>query len=201
MSRNTIIWISIAAVFMAACRVLTGIFAPPAPEAAAPTEAGAIPTQDPHADWMKYHDDLGAFSIKYPPTWERWDSGGYPVILGMSVPPGTTLGEKMMQIRVTQGMSECSNPAGGGSVEDVPPLTVITAGPVSWLKESGSDAGVGNIYAYTSYSTLREAACINITFVLHSTNPGMYDTPPPNYDEAAEQALFMEMLHTFRFDP
>ena len=39
-----------------------------------------------------------------------------------------------------------------------------------------------------------------LDFVLHSANPGVYETPPPDFDEAAESQIFDQMINTFRFD-
>ena len=38
-----------------------------------------------------------------------------------------------------------------------------------------------------------------LTGVLHSTNPAMYPTPPPEYDPAGEAAVFDEIVATFRW--
>jgi hypothetical protein len=73
---------------------------------------------------------------------------------------------------------------------------VTAAGGIAFLKESWSDAGAGNVYHVTGYSTLKSATCVSITFILHSSNPQMYDTPPPDYDAVAESAVFGEMLDT-----
>jgi hypothetical protein len=180
---------------------------PPTVTAASPTlapipseTAAATATQEAHANWVPYHDAVGGFTILVPPTWDHTDSGGYPAIFSARVPPGTTLGEKMMWINVIKGMSECSNPNAGGSEATSPPENVTAAGGIAFLKESGADAGAGQRYNSTSYSTLKGATCITITFILHSSNPQMYPTPPPDYDPAAESAIFDEMLGTFRFD-
>jgi hypothetical protein len=175
----------------------------PAPPTAtpAPTDTvAALPTQESHADWIRYHDVVGAFAISYPPTWEHSDSGGYPAIFSVRVPPGTTLGEKMMWINVVSGVSECKNPNAIGPNETGAPEHVTTTGEVTFLKESWSDAGAGNVYHITGYSTLHGTTCVSITFILHSSNPQMYDTPPPDYDAVAESAVFGEILDTFAFD-
>ncbi len=176
--------------------------APPTPTPTSqPTELPAgTSTQAAHADWVSYHDDLGGFTIMYPPTWEHSDTGGYPAVFRTQVPPGTTLGEKAMWINVVKGVADCSNPNAGGSVETVPPENVTAAGGIHFIKESGADAGAGQRYATTSYSTLKGTTCVTITFILHSSNPGMYSTPPPDYDPVAESQVFDEILNTFEFD-
>jgi hypothetical protein len=168
----------------------------------APTgPSAAIPTQDEIAGWSSYHDDGGKFSLLYPSDWRRWDSSGYPVIFSVEVPPGTTLGEKQMRINVIQGVAECSNVNAGGPVDTAPPENMTTPSGMTFLKESGADAGAGNVYQLTSYSILHGTTCVTITFVLHSSNPQMYDTPPPDYDPVAESQVFTKILNTLQFDP
>ena len=178
--------------------------ATPAPPTLTPIPsqtAEAIPTQEAHADWVPYHDNVGGFTILVPPTWEHSDSGGYPAIFSVRVPPGTTLGEKMMWINVIKGVADCSNPNAINSNETAAPEHITAAGGIAFLKESWGDAGAGNVYHLTGYTTLQGTTCVSITFILHSSNPQMYDTPPPDYDPIAESAVFGEMLDTLRFDP
>jgi hypothetical protein len=226
--RRASVWVGIIAMLMAACQPLpafgpaptatlvptvalptppptpvppTPTEAPPTPTATATGVPTAVATQDEIAGWSSYHDDLGMFSLLYPSDWMRWDSPGYPVIFSVRVPPGTTLGEKQMRINVIQGASECSNANAGGPVDSGPPENVTTPDGLTFLRETGADAGAGNVYHLTSYSILHATTCVTITFVLHSTNPQMYDTPPPDYDAAAESEVFGKILNTFRFDP
>ena len=173
----------------------------PTPIATATEAPTAIPTQDEIAGWSSYHDDVGSFSLLYPSDWMRWDTSGYPVIFSVRVPPGTTLGEKQMRINVMQGATECSNANAGGPVDSGPPENITTPDGITFLKETGADAGAGNVYHLTSYSILHGTTCVNITFVLHSTNPQMYDTPPPDYDPVAESKVFEKIINTFQFDP
>jgi hypothetical protein len=43
--------------------------------------------------------------------------------------------------------------------------------------------------------------CANFVFVLHSTNPDVYQYPPPLFDKAAESAVFGQIVHTFTWLP
>ena len=228
MFRKASVWVGVLSVLLAACQplpvflpaptpTLVPTFAPPTqpptavpptptqvpstPTAAATQAPTVIPTQDEIAGWSSYHDDAGKFSLLYPSDWRRWDTSGYPVIFSVEVPPGTTLGEKQMRINVLQGVAECSNANAGGPVDTAPPEDVTTPTGITFLKESGADAGAGNVYQLTSYSVLHGTTCVSITFVLHSSNPQMYDTPPPDYDPVSESQVFGKILNTLRFDP
>jgi hypothetical protein len=75
--------------------------------------------------------------------------------------------------------------------------TPVSFNGIAFIKESGSDAGAGNLYQWTAYSTLKGSTCISLGFVLHSNNPGNFATPPPVFDQNAESAVFEEIMSTF----
>jgi hypothetical protein len=80
-----------------------------------------------------------------------------------------------------------------GSFQSLP----ATINGLSFVRESGQDAGAGNFYDWVAYSTLKGTNCISLSFVLHSTNPGNYPTPPPTFDMAAESAVFSTIMSTY----
>ncbi len=45
---------------------------------------------------------------------------------------------------------------------------------ISFLKTMLGDAGAGNFYETTSYRTVQNNICFNISYVIHSTNIGVY---------------------------
>jgi hypothetical protein len=160
-----------------------------------------IPTQGPlpNVDWLAYHDPTAGFSIQHPPTWQRVDNGGGIVVFELQAAPGTNLIRKTVEIDVRPAGADCKESTYGGS-SGAPPAHSTVNG-VDFLRETGIDIGAGNIHDWTSYSTLRQATCITLTFVLHSANAGVYSTEPAPFDRAAESAIFDEILNTFRFDP
>jgi hypothetical protein len=68
---------------------------------------------------------------------------------------------------------------------------------ISFLKQTGGDAGAGNLHEWVAYSTLKNNDCISMDFVLHSLNPGNFATPIPVFDKAAESAVFTQVMSTF----
>jgi len=160
-----------------------------------------IPTQGPlpHVDWLAYHDDKAGFSIQHPLTWQRVDNNSGPVVFALQAAPGTNLIEKAMEINVRPAAGDCKQSTYGGGASAAP-VHVSAAGGVDFLRETGSGIAAGNIYDWTSYSTVRSTNCITLTFVLHSSSSGVYSTEPAPFDGAAESAIFDEMLNTFRFD-
>jgi hypothetical protein len=77
----------------------------------------------------------------------------------------------------------------------------VTINNISFLKETGGDGAAGNIYQWTAYSTAHGNACISVALVLHSLSPGVFNTPPPLYDELAETAVLVEIMSTFAWLP
>jgi len=72
----------------------------------------------------------------------------------------------------------------------------VTINGTSFLKQTGADAGVGNLYEWVAYSTLHNTDCVSMGFVLHSLNPGNFATPIPVFDKAAESAVFEQIMQT-----
>jgi hypothetical protein len=70
---------------------------------------------------------------------------------------------------------------------------------ISFLKETGEDGTAGHINKWTAYSTTRDNACISLDFVLRAANPGVFTTPPPLYDEAAESLVFGQIVSSFEW--
>jgi hypothetical protein len=73
----------------------------------------------------------------------------------------------------------------------------ITINGISFLKQTGGDAGAGNIYQWVAYSTFLENVCVSLDFILHSHNPGVYPTPPPEFDYTAEVVIFDQIVSTY----
>ena len=74
----------------------------------------------------------------------------------------------------------------------------VTINGIQFLKESGNGAAAGNFYEFVAYSAKSDANnCVSLTFILHSTDPGNYTTPPPEFDKAAESAVFDLIINTF----
>jgi hypothetical protein len=197
MSSRILIPICILALTLAAC-TFGGLLPTTSPKSV-PITTTSTP-QVAHPEWSAYHDKVGGFTIRYPPDWKPLDSGDGSIIYAYDVPEGTTLGEEQLRIVVVQGATECSDPMVQAGAQSTPPQNV-TFNDITFLKESGADAGVGNVYETISYSTLKGSTCIRVSFLLHSTNPMMYDTPPPDFDHATATSIFEEIMSTFRFDP
>lgn len=60
---------------------------------------------------------------------------------------------------------------------------------------------MGHLHEWVGYSTLKNNACISMDFVLHSLNAGNFDPPVPEFDKAAESAVFTQIMSTFEWVP
>jgi len=109
------------------------------------------------------------------------------------VAAGTNLQEKYILVAATEGKDPCvtTDMEGGEAIE------TVTVNGNTFSKQTGQGVAAGNQYDWTSYATTRNNACIQITFVLHSTNPGNYSTPPAVYDTAAESAVIDTVMNTY----
>jgi hypothetical protein len=198
--RQTLFEILGISFLLAACGTLmpTPNEFPPMPSTEALT---SVPTKGhlPNVDWLAYHDGSAGFSIQHPLTWQKSDADGYPVVFTLEAAPGTTLINKTMEINVTKNITDCKEKTYTSETGTTSPANVTVNG-ISFLKEQGSGIGAGNIYDWMSYSTIKGSTCINLTFVLHSANAGVYSTEPAPFDKAAESEVFDELLNTFKFD-
>ena len=153
------------------------------------------PTQNPTSDWESYLSEQYGFVFKYPNGSSVSDqSETHARITLPLVTSGTNLSEKYIDLTVVEGASPCKSPDIGG----VPGTTeTVTINGIQFLKEMGDSAGAGNRYDYVAYSSAADGNCVSLTFVLHSLNPGNFPTPPPEFDEAAESAVFDLIINTF----
>lgn len=185
------------AVQLAACSPTASADLPATPLPADIPNLAETPLPTPQQ--MTYHDDKVGFSIQYHLTWKESNAGDYPIVFSLTAAPGTTLISKSMEINVMENATDCKETTYSSDTGTTSPQNVTTNG-ISFLKESGSGIGAGNIYDWTSYSTMKGNACINLTFVLHSANSGVYSTEPAPFDKAVESAIFDPLVNKFQFD-
>ncbi|MBK9923783.1 MAG: hypothetical protein IPP66_00700 [Anaerolineales bacterium] len=146
-------------------------------------------------DWQKYFSEKYGFEVKYPNGSSLSDQTDVHTRIGLPiVTAGTNLGEKYVDITVTENAATCKSPDTGGEVSATENVTINN---IQFLKETGAGVGAGNLYEFVAYSSVANNNCVSLTFVLHSTNPGNYETPPPVFDTASESAIFDSIIKTF----
>ena len=175
--------------------------APATAAVTAPPAACDPATPDPSipggAGWLVYCGDPYPFGFRYPAGGvAAGGSAGHGHIY-LPITPGTNLGEKYLDVTTTEGATTCQSPSAAGYAPGSIPSSTVTLNGYDFFKQSGSDAGAGNFYEWVGYSYLHDELCISLTFILHSYNPGNFPTPPPQYDQAAESAVFDQVVATF----
>ncbi|HSM72514.1 MAG TPA: NBR1-Ig-like domain-containing protein [Anaerolineales bacterium] len=167
-------------------------------------EGGALPTITPvpptgtptpsTGDWPTYTNSTYGFQFKYPPQAQIYNQFPESLLMNLPIIPGTNLSEKYLQTTVTQNSEICQSPLPqppNGTSE------TVTINGITFLKQTGGDAGAGNFHDWVVYSTSRDNTCVSMSFILHYLNAGTSDPPQPEFDRAAESAVFTQMMSTF----
>jgi heat shock protein HslJ len=139
------------------------------------------------------------FEIEFPQEGDLVDQTASSARINLPIIPNTNLQEKFLDITVTENGGNCSSPLAEGYEPGTIPAEPVEINGVEFVRETGHEGAAGSVYEWVAYSTSREGACISLSFVLHSTNLGMYSTPPPLFDSEAESQVFEEIVSTFRW--
>ncbi len=169
------------------------------PPTRTPTPTATQTPVSPTDSWPLYTNPTHGLQFRYPPQSERSLESANSVFLKLPITPGTNLVEKYLWLNVDPLENPCHTPGVAGT----PPSSseTVAINGISFLKETGGDAGMGHLHEWVAYSTLKNGTCISMDFVLHSTNPDMSATPPPLFDKAAESAVFAQVMSTFSWMP
>ncbi len=133
--------------------------------------------------WSAVHFEGIGFLV--PPGAQVMRLSPERVWIDLPFEPGTTLREKFL---LFEPAAPGDGPTGG-----------IEIGGILLRFEYGSEGAVGSIYDYIRCSgTLPDGRRIVLTFVLHSVNPGVFDSPPPSFDRAREILAFWGIILSLR---
>ena len=180
--------VCVLALFLAG--IACGPFGSTPTEALAPPTATSLPGPllvDPRPDWITYTNSDCAFEIHIPPGSTIASSPDSDRI-DLPFAEGTNLREKYIEVTCLPAATGCSSMLGEGSRE-------FNGTMFSFY--DGSDAGAGNRWNWITYTTIAGTMCTDLSFTLHSVNPMNYTPPIPEYDQAAESAVFDEIMETF----
>ena len=154
------------------------------------TPASPTPTTPEHPGWLTYESSSCGFEFLYPPEGALQEVDPPHARIDLPIVPGTNLGEKYVLIDVEPARDPCLSWLAEAYDLAQLPTSEVTIGGTVFLRHEGTDAGVGNRWNWVAYSTAADCGCISLSFVLHSTVPEIYPTPPPVFDTAAESAVF-----------
>jgi hypothetical protein len=170
---------------------------PPLPTFTPTPTFTATPTS-PTSNWLTFTNVTFGFQFKYPPdSWIETGGTDTDTIIHLPFVPGTNLGTKYLQMIVAENANPCQSPLATESMLETSETVVING--ISFLKQTGQDATAGHTNKWTAYSTSRDNVCVSLDFVLRAANPGNFATPPPLYDEAAESAVFAQIVSTYEW--
>jgi hypothetical protein len=153
------------------------------------------PTATPlYSNWLTYTNTKWGYRFQYPPGSFINTDDGDSLWLYLPIQSGTDLSSKFL----ITGASDTGNGCQGylDPSSSIHPETVVINGQ-TFLKWSTTDQNMNSLYKTTHYAVERGTVCLELGFTLRS---GLaYDPPPPHYDEAAESAVFEQILSTFNW--
>ncbi|MFZ5807835.1 MAG: hypothetical protein ACOY16_01000 [Chloroflexota bacterium] len=159
--------------------------------------ATITPTSSPYGDWRTYRNTAFGFELMYPPGGVL--SSNLPDSARIDLPflQGTNLEEKFLDIHAQDFDGSCLSPLAQNLPPDALEAETILIGLLEYTVVRGSEGAAGSRYNWTSYAIQDEDTCVTLDFVLHSSNPENYPTPPPLYDMGIESRVFNEIAATF----
>ena len=158
-----------------------------------PTPTIPVTPTLPTNNWLTFTNLTYGFQFNYPAEGQIVPGGNdNGTRIDLPFVQGTNLSEKYLEMIVVENANPCQSPL----PTPLPPETVTING-ITFLKQTGADAGAGHLHQWVAYSTLRDNVCVSLDFILHSLNAGNSSTPPPVFDFAAESAVFGQIVSTF----
>jgi hypothetical protein len=152
------------------------------------------PTVSPTVAASSYQNAKYHFSVMLPTGATIVSQSDNDGRVNLPFASGTNLSEKYLGVTVRENMNPCASPLVGGTITTTEDVTINN---ILFTKRTGTEGAAGSIYDWVAYSTVSNNACISLAFILHSTNPGNYSTPPPLFDKNAESAVFTTIISTF----
>lgn len=157
------------------------------------------------------------FSIMYPTSINKinFNSAGdrdnldSADIFTAQIPDDTFKGTNLREVTIIAGAKKtdantCSNVLYENNVNDFGSNNAsrVNINGINFTKVKVQDAGAGNIYNTTRYSTYKNNTCYELLSVAHSSNIGILRESDPNvkeYDENLFMPEFQEIVSSFKF--
>ena len=148
------------------------------------------------SEWQSFRSDKYGFEFRYPPDGkvQTYSSTEQKIVkVDMAVPSDTLLQEKFLVIKVRKDIERCTS-----SFSRAESRKTVYINDQKYFKEKFKEGATGDIYTHTIYSKKKKNRCFMLDFVLHSANPEVYKSPPPDFDQD-EAAVFEKIVSTFKF--
>jgi len=146
-----------------------------------------------------YINQTYGFEFSYPTQGQISNQTATGAHITLPFTSGTNLVEKYLDVNVATNATTCLSPIAQGYAPGALQPQQLTFNGINFVEESGELGAAGNFYDWVGYSTLKGTNCISLTFTLHSTDPGVYPTPPPTFNMQAESAVFANIVASFVF--
>lgn len=148
------------------------------------------------SDWKTFKSEKYGFRFQYPPDGEvrtSKSSDGKIVKLNLPFTEGTLLQEKLLLVKTGKDLEQFPVYSSGDKNDD----SVFINGR-EFAKKVVKEGAAGHKYEHMMYLTYKSTRYFLLDFVLGSTNPGMYESPPPDFGRN-EADVFSRIASTFRF--
>jgi len=145
-------------------------------------------------EWKTFRNEEHGFEFMYPPdggVQTHYDKESKKVRVDLPVAEGT-LREKFLLVNVEKVSEENTHAHPG---EESGKLVFINGRKFS--KKEFEEGAVGHLYEHAIFSTVEGDTRFVLDFVLHSVNPGVFESPPPGFDWR-ERIVFSKIASTFK---
>ena len=164
-----------------------------------PTPTGTLPATatPPSTGSLNFTNQKYGFKFSYPSQGQLSNQTDTSAHIALPIVPGTNLKEKYLDVAIRENLATCTSPLTAGYAPGSFISQPLIINGINFTKESGVEGTLGNFYDWTAFSTTKGNACISMSFVLHSLQAGNFATPPPLFNQAAESAVFADIMATF----
>lgn len=147
------------------------------------------------SSWKTYSNRRFGIEFKFPPGGNlelNHSANALEVRVNLPFKPGTLLTEKYLIFRASHQASYLDF-----SIRDIGcEQQSVKVNGTRLEKLLFSEGAAGSVYDSVNYFTHAGRFYYSLRFILHSTNPYVYNNPPPDFDHHKEAKVFSEILST-----